>query len=162
MLTLTHRLFRYGETVGRYHLQRPPETGYRSAPRGATPRRQPSPVVSVKQPVPNYKWVVSLTLTHCTLPHSIPQHLTRDLVEGRRHEALAEDYEKDMYHYQVEGDTERPSSVSVRFTTKSRPLHRGGYTVGANGAMYSKDKVGFMPRLSPVSTTNGNSTRRPC
>ena len=104
----------------------------------------------MKQPVPGkYKWVVSFDLN--SLYPSLIRFLNispETLVEGRRHEALAEDYEKDMYHYQVEGDTERSFECVRKVYNKEADLAtEEGYTVGANGAMYSKDKVGFMPEI---------------
>ena len=119
------------------------------APRGNTEKAS-FPGGYVKQPVPgNYKWVVSFDLN--SLYPSLIRFLNispETLVEGRRHEALAEDYEKDMYHYQVEGDTERSFECVRKVYNKEADLStEEGYTVGANGAMYSKDKVGFMPEI---------------
>ena len=53
-----------------------------------------------------------------------------------------------MYHYQVDGDTERPFECVRKVYNKEADLSTDeGYTVGANGAMYTKDKVGFMPEI---------------
>ncbi len=104
----------------------------------------------VKPPVPgNYDWVVSFDLN--SLYPSLIRFLNispETLVQGQRHEALAEAYDHDMYNYQVLMDTERSFECVKKVYNKEVDLStEEGYTVGANGAMYTKDKVGFMPEI---------------
>lgn len=104
----------------------------------------------VKQPVPGkYDWVVSFDLN--SLYPSLIRFLNispETLIEGRRHPSLSDDYIDDMHQYQVVGDTERPFECVKKVYNKIVDLStKEGYTVGANGAMYSKDEVGFMPEI---------------
>ena len=119
------------------------------SPKGKTEKAS-FPGGYVKQPVPgNYDWVVSFDLN--SLYPSLIRFLNispETLVEGRRHESIKDDYENDMYNYQVLGDTERSFECVRKVYSKEIDLStEEGYTVGANGAMYTKDKVGFMPEI---------------
>ena len=119
------------------------------SPRGRT-EKESFPGGYVKQPVPgNYDWVVSFDLN--SLYPSLIRFLNispETLVEGERHESLRQSYINDMRHYQVLMDTERPFECVKKVYEKSVDLsHNEDYTVGANGSMYRKDKVGFMPEI---------------
>ena len=103
----------------------------------------------VKEPIPgSYDWVVSFDLN--SLYPSLIRFLNispETLVQNDRHPNFASDYYEDMRIYQG-GDTSRPLTCVNKVFNKLEDLStEEGYTVGANGAMYSKDKVGFMSEI---------------